>query len=163
MTRSLLLAAALAAACAPSATGDPQAAAASQTAATSPGAAPSAQAEGSLRLTLRLSPGGVEILSRAVSDAPVQRRDPYRNEPTFFRVYDGAGRALAERGFRLETELRSEAPAADGTISGERVPIDAPVVSIQIPRFAEAASVKLYRRDAAAPGAEPALLAEVKP
>jgi len=163
MTRTLFLAAILVAACAPSATGDSPAAATSATAATSPAASPAVPDGGSVRLTIRLSPGGAEVLSRVASDAPVQRRDPYRNAPTFFRVYDGAGRALAERGFRLETELRSEAPAADGTISGERVPIDAPVVSIQIPRFAEAASVKLYRRDAAAPGAEPALLAEVKP
>jgi len=163
MTRSLLLAAALAAACAPSATGDPQAAAASQTAATSPGAAPSAQAEGSLRLTLRLSPGGVEILSRAVSDAPVQRRDPYRNEPTFFRVYDGEGGVLAERGFKLVAELRSEVPAADGTLSGTHVPIEAPIVSIQVPLFAETAVVRLYRRDPAAPDSEPTLLAELRP
>jgi hypothetical protein len=164
MTRALLLVAALSAAgaCAPSATGDPKPAAASAAAA-SPGATPAAQAGGSLRLTLRLSAGGPEILSRAVSDAPVQRRDPYRNEPTFFRVYDGAGRALTERGFKLVTALRSEVPAADGTLSGEHVPIETPIVSIQVPRFPDAAVIRLYRRDATAPNAAPELLAEVKP
>ncbi|MCK9460179.1 MAG: hypothetical protein M0R80_11115 [Proteobacteria bacterium] len=158
MTRSLCIVALLCAACAPGAAGDPQIAPAA--AAATPGAASAdAQADGSTRLTIRLAPGGPEVLSRADSDESVQRRDPYRNEPTFFRVVDGAGRVLAERGFRLEDELRSEAPAADGTLSGEHVPLEAPIVSLQIPRFAGAAAVRLYRRGANGPE----LLAEVTP
>ena len=160
MTRIATLAAALfaAGACAPSATGDPEAAAAGN-AATQPAATATSEADGSLRLTIRLSPGGPEILSSATSGEPVQRRDPYRNEPTFFRVYDGEGGVLAERGFKLETELRSEIPAADGALSGERVPLDVPVVTLQIPRFESAAVVRLYLRGEA----EPELLAEVRP
>ena len=158
MSRATCTLALLCAACAPSAAGDPQTPS-TKAAATSSGAAAVAPADGSVRLTIRLSPGGPEVLSRADSDQNVQRRDPYRNEPTFFRVVDGAGRVLAERGFRLETELRAEAPAADGTLAGEHVPLDAPIASLQIPRFAEAAVVRLYRRGTA----EPELLAEVKP
>ena len=149
------LAAALAG-CAPSAAVD-----ASTATPAAAGAAPlpAATAEGSVRLTIRLAPGGAELLARVETQEPVQRRDPYRNEPTFFRVYDGAGRVLAERGFKLEAALRTEAPAADGTLSGEHVPLEAPIVSLQIPRFEGAATVRLYRRGAA----EPELLAEVKP
>jgi hypothetical protein len=145
--------------CAPSAAGEAKASTPTASAAPSPAAATS----GSVRLTLRLSPGGAEILSRAASDASVQRRDPYRNEPTFFRVLDGAGRVLAERGFKLETELRGEVPDADGALTGTHTPLAAPVVSIQVPSFAETAVIRLYRRDAAAPNAEPVLLAEVRP
>ena len=159
MMRTLLLATVLVAACAPSATGDPQANAASGAVATSSDPSPSALAGGSLRLTLRLSPGGPEILSRVVSDAPVQRRDPYRNEPTFFRVYDANGWVLAARGFKLETELRCAVPATDGTLSGAHVTIEAPVVSIQVPLFAETAVIRLYRSG----GPAPVLLAEVRP
>lgn len=125
--------------------------------------APAATATGSVRLTIRLAPGGAELLSRVETDEPVQRRDPYRNEPTFFRVLDRQGRVLAERGFKLVTELRSEVPAADGALTGVRVPIEAPIFSIQVPRFADASAVRLYRRDPAAANAEPELLAEVKP
>jgi hypothetical protein len=124
---------------------------------------PAATAEGSVRLTIRLTPGGAELLNRVETQELVQRRDPNRNEPTFFRVYDGEGRVLAERGFRLETELRAEVPAADGTLSGSHVPIDAPIVSMQVPLFAETAIIRLYRKDAKAPDAAPALLAEVRP
>jgi hypothetical protein len=123
--------------------------------------APPAQAtaDGSIRLTIRLAPGGAEVISRVETDAPSQRRDPFRNEPTFFRVLDVSGRVLAERGFRLETALRSELPDADGALTGARVPLAAPIASIQVPRLAGATAVRLYRKAAPAPE----LLAEVKP
>jgi len=153
------LAAALAG-CAPSAAVD-----ASTATPAAAGAAPlpAATAEGSVRLTIRLAPGGAELLARVETQEPVQRRDPYRNEPTFFRVYDGAGGVLAERGFKLDAERRAELPGADGALSGVHIPIEATIVSIQIPRFAEAASVRLYRQDPAKAGAAPEMLAEVRP
>jgi len=122
-------------------------------------AAAAPAASGSLRLTVRLAPGGAEVLDRAVSPDPVQRRDPYRNEATFYRVYAADGRVLAERGFKLEAERRVEIPNADGSLGGERVQEDAPIVTLQIPRFAEAAVVRLYRKGAP----EPELLGEVRP
>ena len=147
-------AAALAAiACAPVAPGEASGPGIQAAAAAAPAAA------GSLRLTIRLAPTGAEVISRAQSADPVQRRDPYRNEATFYRVYSADGRVLAERGFRLEDELRAEAPGPDGALTGERVPIEAPIVSLQIPLFADAAVVRLYRKGANGPTP----IAEVKP
>jgi hypothetical protein len=98
-----------------------------------------------LRAVLRLTAGGIEVVSLSEAENTLNRRDPLRDSPAFWRSFDGQGRLLEERGLRLETALRSEAPAADGTIEGVRVPLDEPVFDAAVPLGPGLRIVRFYR------------------
>lgn len=115
-----------------------------------------------LRLVLRLTATGPEIVS--VNDAPnsLSRRDPLRRAPTFFRARSASGELLFERGFALADELNVDVRAPDGSLSGAHAPLAVPVFTIAVPRFPELAVIELYR---AADGSrqDPTLIGEVRP
>jgi len=116
-----------------------------------------------LRLTLRLDGDGVELLSSSEAPNTVNRRDPHRASPTFFRVIGEDGSVLEERGFRLETELRSETAGADGALEGTRVPVDDPVFSVAVPGHAGLSAVRFYRAPPGGGRDGAVLLGEVRP
>ncbi len=97
-----------------------------------------------LRVTLRLTENGVEVLSSVLADNTVNRRDPHRNSSTFFRVLDKDGNILVQRGFRLETTIRSETIDETGKMSGKQIPIDKPVFTLAIPLPDNAHSITLF-------------------
>ena len=160
---SLLAAAALCAlGCAPAATtGD-----APSTTAPRAAAPASSEASGSLRLSIRLTSIGPQIISRVASRARVNRRDPYKDAATFYRAYDKAGRLVAERGFVLETDRHVDIAADDGSLTGAHAQVEEPVMTLQIPLAgSEIDVVRLYRRggDGKGPDAAPELIGEVRP
>jgi hypothetical protein len=122
-----------------------------------------ARADAMLRLVLRLTSGGVEILSSSEAPNAMNRRDPLAGSPTFYRALDASGAVLAERGFRLETEIRSESPGEDGKIVSARAQVAEPVFTVMVQKVEGLALVRFFR---AAPGADRAsaeVLGEVRP
>ncbi len=108
-----------------------------------------ARPERMLRAVLRLTSSGLEVVSLVEAPNTVNRRDPLRRSPAFWRSFDGQGRLLEERGVRLETELRSEAPGPDGLIEGAHVSLDEPVFDATVPLRPGLRTVRVFR---AAPG-----------
>jgi len=104
-----------------------------------------------LRVAARLTDGGLEVVSLVEAQNTVNRRDPLRRSPAFWRSYDGQGRLLEERGFRLETGLRSEHPGPHGELGGQQVPLDEPVFDVAVPLSFGLASVRFFR---VAPGGD---------
>ncbi|MFO8072574.1 MAG: hypothetical protein R6V85_11930 [Polyangia bacterium] len=88
-----------------------------------------------LRLVLRLEDGGVELLESVEAPNTIGRRDPLRRSRTFWRALAADGTVLAERGFRLERELRSETAGPDGGIVAARFEVEHPVFSLMVPLF----------------------------
>jgi hypothetical protein len=104
-----------------------------------------------LRAVLRLTAAGIEVVSLTEAGNTVNRRDPLRRSTTFWRSFDSQGNLLEERGFRLETELRSEGPGPDGELTGERVTLDQPVFDVAVPLRPGLRTVRFFR---AAPGGD---------
>ena len=116
-----------------------------------------------LRLVLRLTPDGVETVSAVEAPGRIGRRDPYREASTFYRALDRQGRLLCERGFRLETHLRSESQGPDGTIEGERVPIAKPVFTVVVPRHPDLDRILLFGAERGEPRHTAEPIGEVRP
>ena len=116
-----------------------------------------------LRLLVRLTATGPQIDSAIEADNTQNRRDPYRGSPTFFRAIDADGNTLAERGFRLETNIRSETTGEDGAMRAVRVPIDEPVFSVAVPLHQELDSVRFFRAHSGEPRDTADLIGEIRP
>ncbi|MDD5309266.1 MAG: hypothetical protein PHU25_18280, partial [Deltaproteobacteria bacterium] len=116
-----------------------------------------------LRLVLRLTPQGVVLVSSSEAQNTMNRRDPMADAPTFYRALTGDGRVLAERGFRLETELRSEGPGEDGAMHGVHVPVAEPVFTVMVPKVAGLSVVRFYRAEPGGDRAAAEILGEVRP
>jgi hypothetical protein len=116
-----------------------------------------------LRLVLRLTDGGVEVVGAKRAPGKINRRDSYRSSSTFFRALDGEGRLLLERGFRLETEIRSETADEDGAIHGAHVAIDEPVFTVVVPAYTELDAIRFFRAPPGMPRANAVLIGEIKP
>jgi hypothetical protein len=114
-------------------------------------AGPNATADGGarpgrmLRAVLRLTAGGIEVVSLTEAGNTVNRRDPLRRSTTFWRSFDSQGNPLEERGFRLEVELRSEGPGPDGELTGEHVALDRPVFDVAVPLRPGLRTVRFFR------------------
>jgi hypothetical protein len=122
-----------------------------------------ARTGGMLRLVLRLTDHGVDLVSSSEAPDTMNRRDPLAGSPTFCRALSADGTVLAERGFRLETTIRSEAPGKDGTIEGARADVAEPVFTVTVPMVAGLASVRFYRARPGADRASAEVLGEVRP
>ncbi|MBW2278048.1 MAG: hypothetical protein JRF63_11175 [Deltaproteobacteria bacterium] len=116
-----------------------------------------------LRLVLRITADGVATVKAIEAPGRIGRRDPYRASPTFYRGYDLDGRELFERGFRLETHLRSEIHGPGGVIEGTRVPLAEPVFTVIVTILKDLHSIRFYRtaRGDTRRSAEP--IGEVRP
>ncbi len=117
-----------------------------------------------LRLNLAMSPqGGVVVLSKNVARNSMNRRDPHRNSETFALALDRDGKVLSKRGFRLETERRSETEGPDGAMWSERVEVEHPVFTLTIPFHPDMVLLRLMRVERGQPNSDATLLGEVVP
>lgn len=116
-----------------------------------------------LRLVLRLTADGVELVRAVEAPGRVNRRDPHGSSPTFLRAVDPEGRVLFERGFRLETQLRFEVPGPDGAIEGQRVPLAEPVFTAALPLHPDLDAIRFYRASERGSRDEAELIGEVRP
>jgi hypothetical protein len=116
-----------------------------------------------LRLVLRLTDDGIETIKALEAPGRIGRRDPYRHAPTFARGYDADGRLLFERGFRLDSELRSEVHGLDGTIEGARVPLGEPLFTVVVPQHRDLDRIGFYRAARGDPRSAAELIGEVRP
>jgi hypothetical protein len=126
-------------------------------------AAPSPHPERILRLVLRLTPGGVETVRAVEAPGRINRRDPHRASPTFFRAVDRDERVLFERGFRLETHVRSETHGPEGDIEGRWIELAQPVFSVVVPSFEDLHAIRFFRGSRGDLGKPAELLGEVRP
>jgi hypothetical protein len=150
-------------ACSPTELSDPAAAPAGTAVDGEPGAEQAGRADRVLRLVLRLTADGVETVSAVEFPGRVNRRDPHRSSAVFFRAVDRDGRILFERGFRLETHLRSEAQGPGGMIEGRRVPLAEPVFTVALPRHPNLDAIRFFRASERGSRDEAELLGEVRP
>jgi hypothetical protein len=116
-----------------------------------------------LRLVLRLEDDGVELLESVEAPNTIGRRDPLRRSRTFWRALAADGTVLAERGFRLERELRSETAGPDGGIVAARFEVKRPVFSLTVPLFPELDRILLLEAPAEGPRDEAEPIGEVEP
>jgi hypothetical protein len=143
------------------------------------GAAPAGTADGSakgaghylgadrpermLKLELRLTDGGVQVLGRVEAPNTINRRSPDEKRPTFFRAVNARGDVLLERGFRMEREVRSETQGENGQIEGKRVEVEEPEFTVSVPLFDDLDAIRFYEAGPDGDRARAALLGEVRP
>ncbi|MDJ0765200.1 MAG: hypothetical protein QNJ97_19625 [Myxococcota bacterium] len=116
-----------------------------------------------LRLTMKLTTDGVEVLSAVEAANTLNRRDRYASSPAFYRVLDAKDRVVFERGFRLETVIRSETNGPDGQIEGHFFELKEPVFRAVVPLFENTASIQFYRVGGDGSRESATLLGEVRP
>ncbi|MCP4599115.1 MAG: hypothetical protein GY847_01010 [Proteobacteria bacterium] len=107
---------------------------------------PLARPERMFRMTLKITDKGVEILNSVEAPNTINRRDPYKDGKTIFRVFDKNNAVLVERGFRMEKVLRSEWEDEQGNLRGATVPLDEVIISVAIPKYEQLEVVRLYKR-----------------
>lgn len=114
-------------------------------------------------IVLKLTDHGLETVQVDRVQNTMNRRDPHRREPTFYRVVAADGGVVFERGFRLETERRSETADENGKLSGVRVEVEEPVFTIKVPAFENLDVVRLFRAEQGRNREDAELLGEVRP
>ncbi|MBN2670166.1 MAG: hypothetical protein JXX29_00750 [Deltaproteobacteria bacterium] len=118
---------------------------------------------GMVKLSLKLTESGIEVLDRTEAPNSMNRRSPHEKRDTFFRVFSNTGQVLLERGFRLETEIRSESNGPDGVMEGLGVPLQEPAFSVSIPLFDNIEVVRFYRTLVGGSRDNATLIGEVRP
>jgi hypothetical protein len=127
-----------------------------------PRAAGEDRPERMLKLVLRLTAQGVVELGRVEAPNTMNRRSPDEKRDTFYRAVSRTGAVLLERGFRLETEVRSEIQGADGRTEGRRVEVAQPEFTVAVPLYDDLDAIRFYRAGPDGARASAALLGEVR-
>jgi hypothetical protein len=114
-------------------------------------------------IVLKVTKQGLEKLQVDRAENSLNRRDPHRREPTFYRVLDADGRVIFERGFRLKTEIRAETADEHGNLSGTRIKVEEPIFTIKVPAFADLEVIRLFRVEPGQTRENAKVLGEVRP
>lgn len=118
---------------------------------------------GMMMLSLKLTESGIDVLSRTEAPNSMNRRSPHEKRDTFFRVFSSAGQVLLERGFRLETEIRSESNGPNGVMEGSGVPLREPTFSVSVPLYKDMEVVRFYRIHEGGTRENAEIIGEVRP
>lgn len=116
-----------------------------------------------LRLTIRLTQEGADVIDVVEAPNTINRRDPHVKSRAFYRAHDSKDKVLVERGFRLEDHIRAEVPGQDGQLEGQLVPVEERIITLTVPAYDDLQVIRLYRSTTSGDRKNAALLAQIRP
>ncbi len=116
-----------------------------------------------LRLTIRLTQDGAEVVDVVEAPNTINRRDPHSKSRAFYRAHDSTGEVLLERGFRMEDHIRAEVPGEDGQLEGQLVPMEERIITLTVPAYDDLRVIRLYRSTTGGDRKDAKLLAQIRP
>jgi hypothetical protein len=116
-----------------------------------------------LRLTIRLTQDGAEVIDVVEATNTINRRDPHLRSRAFYRAHDSTGEVLIERGFRLEDHIRAEVPGEGGQLEGQLVPLEERIITLTVPAYDDLQVIRLYRSTTGGDRKDAELLAQIRP
>ena len=116
-----------------------------------------------LRLTIRLTEDGAEVIDVVEAPNTINRRDPHLKSRAFYRAHDSTGEILVERGFRIEDHIRAEVPGEDGQLEGQLVPLEERIITLTVPAYDDLQVIHLYRSTTGSDRKDAKLLAQIRP